>query len=136
MIKSQDLRINNWVHANTPVMQVKEIYEHSVGLYMPGSESDNFNYPVEQLQGIPLTPLILEKCGFTKSSNGPYFDKYRLPNGYRIAHCVENTNTDAEGRPYHTKGFYCGATDREIKYLHRLQNLIYEICDYEINYTP
>lgn len=131
MIPITDLRIGNWFLGGW----LGESYLQVVPAYISAWSGESGNFPPPK--PISLTPIILEKCGFTKSSIGHYFDNYRLPNGYGIAHCIENTNTDAEGRPYHKKGsFYCGTTEREIKYLHRLQNLVYEICDYELNYTP
>jgi len=68
-MNANELRVGNWVEANSPMMQVKEITEHTVGLYMPGSEADPFLYDIEEIRPIKLSPEILEKCGFVLNRN-------------------------------------------------------------------
>jgi hypothetical protein len=63
MIQATDLRIGNWVNnddlGNT---QVDEIYNNSV--VRVWSNADYFYIGEESINPIPLTPDILEKCGF------------------------------------------------------------------------
>ena len=63
-----ELRIGNWVTANTyPPMIVAAVMKHDIECCIPKAESDNFDFEITEIQGIPLTEDILLKCaGFGK----------------------------------------------------------------------
>lgn len=71
-------------------------------------------------QPIPITPEILEKCGFVRNSLmdsyelGKYSVRYSMM--YYEGHEVSELNT--------------------CKYLHQLQNLYFALTGEELNYTP
>ncbi len=129
-MNANELRVGNWVEANSPMMQVKEITEHTVGLYMPGSEADPFLYDIEEIRPIKLSPEILEKCeGFIKQVGTPnnskaiYFDFV----GYRI-YC-----TDAFCSIHFDAGDWFPEI-RKINNLHTFQNWYYFNTGHELTY--
>lgn len=137
MIQANELRVGNLVEANSPMMQVKEITEHTVGLYMPGSEADSFFYDIEQINPIPLSPEILEKFGFKEVFTKDWYsirindESYLYSNprdgfGLTIENKDEETNTDIEELFIQLP---------HIKYLHQLQNLIFALCGEELPHT-
>lgn len=79
MIEPKELRIGNWVNVITkdnPVQidgikrqKVKDGYYYSVLI-------DGEYYLPENLNGIPLTPKILEKCGF-ENKHAEYCEHYK-----------------------------------------------------------
>ncbi len=125
MIQANELRIGNWVAANSPAMIVKEINQYEVGLYMPNSEADLFHEEIEKLEPIPLTEDILLKCGFEKEyfgnnllgyNNGD-FNIYRKPTGNNdLLPCFKENI----------------ASNVPIKYLHQLQNVHHSLTGKEL----
>lgn len=82
----------------------------------------------KQLKPIPLSPEILEKCGFKNYGDAFEFQPELENVKYRIV--------DFHGWIF-SKGF--GEWNSEItivKYLHELQNVFYAIQHQELNYTP
>jgi len=126
-MNANELRLGNWVEANSPMMQVKEITEHTVGLYMPGSEADPFLYDIEDIRHIKLSPEILEKCGFE--------DMHEKTYGYvEFADKLHAIYSTADGYSFHP---FC-TNDKDcqikIKFLHQLQNLIFALTGEELTY--
>jgi hypothetical protein len=117
MIKANELRIGNWIEAVAPM-----------GNYYMKMYSVNFesleNHP-DSANPIPLTPEILEKCGFTLKKLG-YNDCYRKP--FKTATFLLYAHS---GRYY----FTCFEVNHEteIKCLHQLQNLYYALTGEELN---
>lgn len=112
MIKANELRLGNIVHANTPNMIVQAVNKYEVELYMPGSEADNFTYPIEQIEGVNLTPAILKNAGFLK-----------------VAGVWSDTKIDLyEGG----KSYLYLHSNLKVKYLHSLQNLVFELTGREV----
>lgn len=131
MINAQELRIGNWVEANSPMMQVKEITEHTVGLYMPGSEADPFLYDIDEINPMPLSPEILEKCGFHWSiyHQAFHFGDTAMNEFYDLNEC-------------YPKGYQLSTFKKSqligkgIFYLHQLQNIYFALTGEELPYTP
>jgi hypothetical protein len=115
MIKANELRIDNWVMIVSGQMLQIEFID-------PEDEALESFYP------IPLTPEILERCGFIKNSLGA-FDTYdfgkisiRLPGlSYNKGRTYFNSWCIIEGVP---------------KSLHRLQNIVHSLTGQELNYNP
>lgn len=62
---TSELRLGNWVTGrNDSPMQVASISKGTIGLHMPDSEVDNFEYDDKEINPILLTGKILEQCGF------------------------------------------------------------------------
>lgn len=105
MIPASELRINNWVIGiyGTPMR---------VGVIMDGPN---------EAQPIPLTPELLEKCGFelkTKHSFWCYMDKI----GFGICMWAE----DEPCAGFEKKGcFYYGDNYLPVEYLHDFQNIYF-----------
>ena len=86
---------------------------------------------------IPLTPEILEKCGFEKGTTEWYSKKY-FTDLNEVAEVMELQinlksfrcsvfDTDLEG---------CAMTAKRIKYLHQLQNLHFALTGEELTFKP
>jgi hypothetical protein len=126
---AQELRIGNWVTANSPEMFIKEISEHTVGLYMPESESDPFLYDIDEIEPIQLSPSVLEACGFEfedRADHGIFSIVVGEVGVYNVWHSpfgfgVQNDNA---------------SINRELKSLHQLQNHFYETTGQELIYNP
>jgi len=116
MIDAKDLRIGNWFLFGELRHQATHWDIRNLAL------AEFKGNPLETYKPIPLTPEILEKCGFEKwgkdgyDKNGIYISKYF---NYPI---------------YNPFGEYINSI--EVKYLHELQNLYYALTKQELNYTP
>lgn len=103
MIKTQELRIGNWVMSNRPI-QIKELTNNLPELlYLP----------------IPLTPRILENSGFENVNADYKKDNFKIFSGhhewmflYTAIHCKED--------------------ELIFKYVHELQNLYFALYQKEL----
>jgi hypothetical protein len=133
-LKSSELRIGNWVEGNSPEMIVKVISEHSISLYMPRSEADNFDFDIEDIRPIPLTHEVLIAGGFTTDEMKVEYS-IGLPIGEGADLFIEN-----EGHP----SMSCGIKSfqvkfnyfKDVKYLHQVQNIYFSITGEELEYKP
>ena len=111
MIQANELRIGNLVEI--------EQYNHirNIVRICSGSEIDQ----VIKLRHtpIPLTPEILEKCGFVSN---PYQDRYELGDIY-VNYCGIRNICWIENVPH-------------IEYLHQLQNYVYINTNKELTFKP
>lgn len=127
MIAANELRIGSWVNHNGKPMKVLSVESDIDNNALPVMENGRDFYRMSfdtdgDLQPIPLTPEILEKCGFElkKSDN---WTEYRLGiigfdfNHSRLSGC------HIGGEEYH----YI-----EVSYLHQLQNLYFAITGREL----
>lgn len=120
MIKANELRINNYVLLNTSSLcgpdfipaQIHEIKNISTNC---GTEYELFNY-----DPIPLTPEILEKCGF---------DGNEL-NIKSTGHQACLSMNDDKSVSLWVEGHY---EFGKCKYLHQLQNLFVALTGEELN---
>jgi hypothetical protein len=123
-IKVEELRIGNWIY-NTKgkPSKINEIKRH------PSGERDfahivtlqglgSFGGYVEDLQPIPLTPEILEKCGLER-------DTVTKTEVYRFPKLSLMRGLDNEYRFFDIKS-------APIKYLHQLQNLYFALTGTEL----
>ena len=116
MINANELRIGNWLYGINPLspgynpgkiyFQVENIFGESINLYIvPGFETERA-YDVEP---IPITMEILEKCGFS----GAW--------------------TTINGLDGNLMGVKLPELEYEIKYVHQLQNLYFALTGNELN---
>ena len=120
LTKASNLRVGNWVlHEDDKPMQVGTIGIHACTLVQEGVFA---SCPIPHILGIPLTPEILEKCGFAKSIS--VGDLWLLR--------VNDTNF-----MLHPTGgrFYTWAYSIPCEYLHQLQNLFFAITGKELEVT-
>lgn len=128
MINAKELRIGNWVtyHGETDMpcqLDAQDIFNIATG-YM---DNDKIHSP------IPLTPEILEKCGFTVASDKEYggwitpFYGIFKDNAFRI-------RVNACGEFYYSPDKY--ANPIYLRFLHHLQNWFFALTGEELEYTP
>lgn len=123
MITANELRIGNWLQGTKPFKITRIFNEDIVGL---GNEIDNQGDPyivsgeTPCLESIPLTPEILEQCGFEKQSIGgtSYFKHPKC--GILEGGIFEDG----------TMNFMHIAAP--CKYLHQLQNLYFALTGKEL----
>ena len=127
MIHVRELAIGDFVYdddySKFP-MFVVTVGEDFVCLNFEGNEGDVWESIPEDLQGIPLTGELLEKCGFTLK-DGLWRHKW----GIKVkpeAGFVFIENKDEEHWLYGT------ATCKDVWYLHQLQNLVRIITKKEL----
>jgi len=126
MIQSIELRIGNLIEANGPVMEVKQITQDWVELYLHGSESDTWGENLEDCNPIPLTPEILGKCGFVKNKHKiDVYEKGRIRiwfngRGGALAYLIEEDTAVGHYIPI------------ELSSVHQLQNFIYALTGEEL----
>jgi hypothetical protein len=117
MIKANELRIGNWVKSNIEQQVTIETIEYLLN----DKISDK-----SIIQPIPLTPEILEKCGFIyKETGSEVYEQERKIYGHLFIWGATSNDT-------YCHDFHCGG---EIKYLHQLQNLYYAITGEELTYN-
>lgn len=121
-MKASELRVGNWVNTPEGVYQVIDVLCDSVNTIA------QYSLPYDWIDPIPLTPEILEKCGFEL-----------LP--FRQAACQLKrlriwigTGSCLSYLKYEDidDSVYIG----ELKHLHQLQNLFHALTGEELNYQP
>lgn len=117
MINANELRIGNWIlNGNDHPIEVG-YHEIKYATLHPGTQN---NY-----EPIPLTPEILEKCGFGKQDN----NSHQLDTD--VGFCLWGRNGEINVHAY--EGDEIGEA---VKHLHQLQNLYFALTGNEIEYKP
>lgn len=128
MIAVNEIRIGNWLQDRHEVTEESGFYVQVESIMYKGINysyrDEEDEYLFEHLHPIPLTPEILEKCGFVYDNNY----KINIGNGVTLEFDsdVFFKQINSEGVP----SFVVMPT--EIKYLHQLQNLIFAITQKEL----
>ncbi len=120
MVATSDLRLGNWVYDGERTqfpMYVQTIGEDYVYLNFNGNEGDVCECKPDDLQGIPITPKLLTKLGFSEL----YGLWRRTMSNRRIAVKIDSTFVSIEAFEDRLLDSRC--TCHGIKYLHQLQNL-------------
>lgn len=130
MIDIRELRVGNWVEAKhsweTGVreqIEVENIYNEFVNY----SHFDGDSTYRTGIKPIPLTPEILEKCGFKPKLLTGRFDYYTIDGRYEVVHHKADDSFKCNRLPYGHRGF---------KNLHQLQNFHFCMIEEELNYQP
>ena len=124
-LDARELRYGNWVVINGSRMQVTALGIHSIG------EGASTGDPV------PLTPEILDKCGFMSHPVETYYTKNLFDKGGLVGTlAIEMTDysfaiSDSFDTIMETHRFAAG---HKLDYLHKLQNLYYALTGQELNY--
>ena len=134
-MKPNELRINNWVY----IPQLKS--NKQIGVIEENGRFITKNYDfsfstITCLQPIPITPEILEKCGFVPNAIGQlaieilgidtHLELVSIIGGY----CYLNLNQVGEF------GSIQDISINRIQHLHQLQNLYYALTGEELIYQP
>lgn len=120
MIDVRDLRVGNWVYDGERTqfpMFIRAIGEDYVYLDFEGNEGDLWESKPEDLQGIPITPELLTKLGFSEL----YGLWRRTMSNRRIAVKIDTSFVSIEAFEDRLLDSRC--TCHGVKYLHQLQNL-------------
>lgn len=136
MINANELRIGNWVKLFNDDFYKIHVISKTV-IQVEGGIIGGEVFKLEHTKPIPLTPEILEKCGFrmyceksikTEWDNNPRFSYQYLCKNDRFI--VTHTPSDDADRTFRA------ANDLIVKYLHQLQNLYFALTGEELTYTP
>lgn len=111
-MNANELRIGNWV------IFEKEIYRFSI------YDFENSNYQI--VHPIPLTPEILEKCGFEKQMMWTY--SISIGGDMNLVYYLGEKGWSIGNKQY--------SDFSNLKHLHQLQNLYYALTGQELNYQP
>lgn len=140
-MKANELRIGNYVKVSTPAItcdnfRVDAILgadsEYAIRYY-PMAENYYFYFEgfLLHAEPIPITPELLERCGFDVH---PYDDG--SGNGKTAEYgsiSLDKGNNWEYWNYYHSGGdFEINIVDIDIKYLHQLQNLYYALTGEEL----
>jgi len=133
MIKSNELRIGNWVKRNIIFGDTESPeFGKITQVYMDGFTVD-YHYPAKWYQPIPLTPEILEKCGFVEQ-----FGEFILSNGdpYENGNFLFTIEEDTIQISILNEGSQLQYIFiPKPKHLHQLQNLYYALTGEELTYN-
>lgn len=127
MINYKEARVNNWVMYDNRLFQIEAISRS-----LPCLNTDEFGIGVvdwNNLQPIPLTPEILEKCGFEEVEGNIYY-KFFDYKEFRVFIHKENNSVFM-----YWKG---NTVDDSVNNLpiHRLQNIIFALTGEELTFKP
>jgi hypothetical protein len=118
MINANELRIGNWISRTAGEMTVVGISEIALEF------NDGDTVDLKYIEGIPLTPELLEACGFVKSSRNYSSPVYEINLGEGI-NGNDELRIDMNG-----SADLVGCTPDEavyikydVKYIHQVQNL-------------
>jgi hypothetical protein len=153
MIKANDLRVGNVIKFNNHLEKEKivQVNLRFFASWAGGRSPDEMKID-EQISnyysGIPLTPEILEKCGFKygkvdgvssfnddseREGDTHYWDLSIKRNDLIDSH--EITITKWGEQEYFTFQLGRGTYRQQIKYVHQLQNLVYPLAGVELEVT-
>ena len=129
MVATSDLRLGNWVYDGERTqfpMYVQTIGEDYVYLNFNGNEGDAWECKPDDLQGIPITPELLTKLGFTEL----YGLWRKTMSSRRIAIKIDTSFVSIEAFEDRLLDSRC--TCHGVKYLHQIQNLFKAISNDEL----
>ena len=131
MIQANEIKVNNrFIRALDSSRDLE--YDHDFVLteeWIGKLFGDNISIALQDLHPIPLTPEILEKCGFKKLNNAWVPIDYSATDYLKWSFTIWD-NKDGTYR-YNSAEFI-----PELKYLHQLQNLYYALTGEELIYKP
>ena len=129
MIQSNELRIGNWVMYDNRLFQIEAISRS-----LPCLNTDEFGIGVvdwNNINPIPLTPEILEKCGLKNGNSELDRNVFYSTNKHLAQFSV---NISGSFGIY--VGVFIALRSVHLEYLHQLQNLYFALTNEELNYTP
>ncbi len=128
-LSANELRIGNWIENNIAEFPDNYFQVLEVGETLKLKQWNDIDfYHIADFQPIPLTPEILEKCGFVKDNTSQYGGFcIGIGEGEQIR--IVNDETIGWHWPMH------GFCRPKVNYLHQLQNLIHALTGIEIPIT-
>jgi len=132
MIPCHDLRTGNIIQVNNRLRKVsaitnsRSLVDHSfVGVASMINDGTD-NYPVENIDPVPLTDGILQQCSFVYHD---YFKFWQLVNGQE-----ENRSEMDIDRDYNIIDFMRKPIVKSVASLHQLQNIYFMLKGKELPY--
>lgn len=119
------LMVGNCIDFEGSLIQVTDVLCDSV------NTTEHEALPYDMIMPIPITPDILDKCGFESYDKGQaeFYDIYKTKNGIFISMAkvdIPYGFMDLKDR------WYIGDPHTEIKSLHHLQNYVYCVYNTEL----
>lgn len=121
MIQSNELRVGNKIRYTAHILTVAEIHKNS-----EVKTIEAINGFLDCYEGIPLTPELLEKCGFVSTRDGgtPAWWHGRNPVTHDFLIVVKYSPSRSL--------YYYQNVHFKLKYLHELQNLFHALTGEEL----
>jgi len=130
-LQANELRIGNYFTSPNGNIQILSSIWQRDEVEWWGSNEAKAHFELSTRNPIPLTPEILEKCGFHSKYKSVHM-QWNIGGFY--LHQKSDVDDDnisiPEENVFHYDFTY------EIKYLHQLQNLYFALTGEELNYTP
>lgn len=129
MINANELRIGNWVRYGNRLFQIEAISRS-----LPCLNTDEFGIGVvdwNNINPIPLTPEILEKCGLKNGNSELDRNVFYSTNKHLAQFSV---NISGSFGIY--VGVFIALRSVHLEHLHQLQNLYFALTGEELNYAP
>jgi hypothetical protein len=144
MIKANELRIGNKVlHQRNPQLhEIETILGFLNDSVFLSADHEGVTYPksLNSIESIPITPEVLEKCGFEENMGGWYLEgsinqKTFSSDDRKFGWCMNLSDVDK--KDIHFRFGYSSvpindSPARHIKYLHQLQNLYFALTGEEL----
>jgi len=125
-MKTSELRIGNRLLHNGQEITVQSIFEDSINLDITGNWEVVHSIPIDQCEPILLTELHLQKIGFKRQFVSPDLERWSQ-SGFSL-HGYSNKE---EGLHFWL-GYYINSKNKDIEYLHQLQNLYQSVTGEEL----
>jgi hypothetical protein len=134
MIKANELRIGDWVLINGAPIKVESVLSDEINLEWRGIFDDDIDVQgtdLETVNPIPLTPEILERCGFVQKKDDFGDDALilELRNSVDSYRLVFYANSDSKAVSVFHKNALIGTLSY---HLHQLQNLFFALTGEEL----
>jgi len=127
-MNANELRIGNWVRTGILYLRVESIHEKGINIY---SETDYSSCIIEadarydSINPIPLTPDILEKCGFDIDLNNFNWNAFKEFENNGLSHYVTLRFNEK-------RGWFFNHAASPVKHVHQLQNLYFVLTGEEL----
>ena len=137
-MKANELRIGNYVDVpnksqspfKVDYFDESKVYQKNGAYKLPGFSTEIPFHPLtwdlEDCQGIPLTPEILEKCGFEIRDQGVCITAITKDFLFELIWLKDSVTNEVKGYPFYRNGSHV------LKYLHQVQNLVHALTGEEI----
>lgn len=132
MIQANELRLGNWVCWNdepeVQPLKVTGVFKEDVFVQMTFGDGskDETDTGYDSIRPIPLTPEILEACGFVLRSHKGHYN-------YHSKVISEFCNSRSELSLLGDTAYFNGAEVPYPEYLHQLQNLFFCLVGEELD---
>jgi hypothetical protein len=140
MINARELSPTNLVLYNNNIQSVLSVHSHKSKKYpegfisfIPDGEQYANDADLRNVEPIPLTPKILEQCGFEKSGANSTQSAYSLNYYLYVVKEVDSSYSLVRAEYINNYFVYSeGLISKNIQYLHQLQNLYFSLTGEEI----